>query len=112
MKENIDLLALIGTDYILKINVNGSYIWLQKTNPRFRKTENGVDAGNWRVISNSKWHEDFYNSKSVVFKYVWAAYKDFCKKERVLVDNVGFIAWFLLLGSTVMEALMMDELSF
>ena len=115
-RENLDLLALHGTDYMIKLGLEGGDLLLQKVLPRFQKSiqplQQNAPVPSWLPIVSNKHADNFYKADSLVFKHIHARFKSYVKKHGLSSDVISFIAWYRLYGDEAMALIMMHDLSF
>ena len=95
IKENLDLTTIIGTDFVVRSSLQGYHLLLRRTTPRYSAGENRQNQSSWSVITNSRWRENFYDNNSPIHKYIWNAYRDFCKNENLVTDAIDRFANFI-----------------
>ena len=75
VKENLDLMALFGTDYVVRLGLEGCHLYLQKILPRFDAQQNSYTTPSWKMITNNRWSENFHSAESLIFKHIWSKFR-------------------------------------
>ena len=109
--ENVDLLALYGTDYIVRLGLEGSCLYLRKIVPRFQTSQGNTSTPAWTLITSTTWIDDFYPGDSILFKHVYSQFKLFAKSNGLTPDPLTFIAWYHLYGDDCVTEIMLNDLN-